>query len=78
MSFTFDSTDSATRSVVAVGACVVTGLLLWSICTGKLLIMYRLWLPIANSTAVEYFIDMSAHVAEAMAAKKRTVVVKLR
>ena len=78
LSFTFDSTDIATRSIVAVGAFVVTGLLLWSICTGKLMIMNKFWLPLMNTVAFESVVDAGVYTAQAVREAKRAVGQKLR
>ncbi|VDC05707.1 unnamed protein product [Peniophora sp. CBMAI 1063] len=78
LSFTFDSTDIATRSIVAVGASVVTGLLFWSICSGKLMLMNKIWLPLANTLVVECVIDAVLHVSGVAGEKKRACTEKLR
>ncbi|KZV76516.1 hypothetical protein PENSPDRAFT_422289 [Peniophora sp. CONT] len=78
LSFTFDSTDAATRGIVAAGAVVVTGLLFWSIFSGKLMLMDKLWLPIANSYAVEYLVDTTLNVSWVMVEKKRAIAGKIR
>lgn len=63
LSFTFDSTDTATRSVVGAGALVVTGLLLWSILSGKLRILERLWLPLKNTDTFERLEESTSRAA---------------
>ncbi|VDC05706.1 unnamed protein product [Peniophora sp. CBMAI 1063] len=63
LSFTFDSTDKATRVVVGAGAVLVTGLLLWSILSGKLMILNRIWPWIQQTDAYEWFEESILSVA---------------
>ena len=63
---------------MAVGAGVVIGLLLWSICSGKLMLVDTLWAPMANTAAVEFLVDLAMHVAEVAVEAKHTAAQKWR
>ncbi|KZV76515.1 hypothetical protein PENSPDRAFT_731113 [Peniophora sp. CONT] len=77
LSFTFDSTDTATRSVVGAGAAVVTGLLLWSILSGKLMILDNFWLPIQNTDAFEWLEETASRTAKTMKKGKTAAIERL-
>ena len=72
LSFTFDSTDTATRSVVGAGAVVVTGLLLWSMLSGKLMILNNIWPWFKETDGFEWLNDTAVpHIAETIEQGRR-------
>ncbi|KZV72131.1 hypothetical protein PENSPDRAFT_371432 [Peniophora sp. CONT] len=71
LSFTLDKTDTVTQIVMGIGAAIVIGLLLWSILSGKLMMLEKIWFSFKRTILFDHLEEAFLDIAQAARKARR-------